>query len=272
MPGFANYDAIINALTTGKGQQKFFQKASITSVAAFWYRLWNAAGMPGAGVDPTPALQGQIPARDIAGALAQNNPISPATLHMLSFGAGGGTQGTLMIYDRLLHIGGISLTVNTLQTFTGTLAPSRHSDGIGNLLLLEITTASSATASTFTVTYTNEHDVTGRVATLVGGLIAVEPVNRCYFLALQAGDHGVKSVQSCQLGTAKTGGVANLIILNAAEIVCVPWVANSWTERDLVLQMANLPRILDDACLALMVLASTTSTGMIYGRLVAAEG
>jgi hypothetical protein len=73
------------------------------------------------------------------------------------------------------------------------------------------------------------------------------------------------------LGTAKTAGVANLILLNAAEIVCVPWVANSWTERDLVIQMANLPRILDDACLALMVLASTTSTGMIYGRLVAAE-
>ena len=271
MPGFANYDAIINALTTGKGQQKFFQKASITSVAAFWYRLWNAAGVPGAGVDPTPALQGQVPARDIAGALAQNNPISPATLHMLSFGAGGGTMGTLMIYDRLWHVGGISLTVNTLQTFTGVVAPSRHSDGIGNLLLVEITTASTATASTFTVNYTNEHDVSGRQATLVGGFVASEPVNRCYFLALQASDHGVKSVQSCQLGTAKTAGVANLILLNAAEIACVPWVANSWTERDLVLQMANLPRLLDDACLTLMVLASTTSTGMIYGRLVAAE-
>jgi len=268
MPGFATYDQIINALTTGKGQLQFFQKASITSVAAFWYRLWNAAGMPGVGVDPTPALQGQIPARNIAGALAQNNPTVPATLHVLSFGAGGGTLGSLMIYDRLWHVGGISLTINTLQSFTGVVAPSRHVDGINNLLVLEITTASTATASTFTVNYTDEHDA---AKTATWALIAAEPVNRCYFLSLAAGSHGIKSVQSCQLGTAKTAGVANLVLLNAAEIVVVPWVANQWTERDLVLQMANLPRVLDDACLALMVLASTTSTGAIMGRLQLAE-
>lgn len=268
MPGFATYDQIINALTTGKGQLIFFQKASITSVAAFWYRLWNAAGAPGPGVDPTPALQGQIPARNIAGALAQNNPIAPATLHMISFGSGGGTLGSLMIYDRLLHVGGISLTINSLQTFTGTLAPSRHSDGIGNQILVEITTATTATAATLTVTYTNTLDQT-KTATIT--LAAAEPVNRCYFLNLAAGDLGVKTLVSCQLSAAKTAGVANIALLNGAEIVVVPWVANQWTERDLVLQMANLPRVLNDACLTLMILASTTTTGIIFGRLQLAE-
>jgi len=268
MPGFANYDAIINALTTGKGQTKFFQKASITSVAANWYRLWLAAGMPGPGIDPTPALQGQIPARDIAGALAQNNPTSPATLHMLSFGAGGGTLGALMVYDRLLHVGGINLTINTLQSFTGTLAPTRHVDGVGNQILVELSAATTATASTLTVNYTNTLDQS-KAATL--SLAAAEPIDRCYFMKLVAGDLGVKTLVSAQLNTAKTAGTANIVLLNAAEIVVVPWVANSWTERDLVLQMANLPRLLDNACLALMVLASATSTGMIYGRLVAAE-
>ena len=169
MPGFANYDAIINALTTGKGQTKFFQKASITSVAANWYRLWLAAGMPGPGIDPTPALQGQIPARDIAGALAQNNPTAPATLHMLSFGAGGGTLGALMVYDRLLHVGGISLTINTLQTFTGTLAPTRHVDGVGTRILVELSAATTATASTLTVNYTNTLDQVQGGNSLVSG-------------------------------------------------------------------------------------------------------
>lgn len=204
----------------------------------------------------------------IAGAIPFNNPTSPATLHMLSFGAGGPTLGTLMLYDRLWHVGGISLTVNTLQTFTGVLAPTRHVDGVNNLLLIEITTATTATAATLTVTYTNTLDQT-KTATIA--LAAAEPVNRCYFLNLAAGDVGIKTIVSCQLSVAKTAGVANLVLLNAAEIVAVPWAANQWTERDLVLQMANLPRILDDAHLTLMVLASTTSTGIITGRLQLAE-
>jgi len=268
MPGFSNYDQIINALSTGKGQLLFFQKASITSVAAFWYRLWNAAGMPGAGSDPT-GLTGVVPTRATAGALGQNNPISPATLHMLSFGAGGGTMGLLMIYDRLWHVGGISLNSTSAQSISAPQGPTRHSDGIGNQLLVEITTAGGTTAATINVSYTNTDNVSGRTASIA--LPASVPVNRCYFLNLQAGDRGVKSVQSVTMSAAMGAGVANLVLLNAAEVVVVPWVANQWTERDLVLQMANLPRALDDACLALMVLASTTSTGIIYGRLQLAE-
>lgn len=268
MPGFASYDQIINALTTGKGQLTLFQKASITSVAAYLYRLWNAAGFPGAGVDPTPALQGAACTKALAGAIPFNNPTAPATLHMLSFGAGGPTLGTLMLYDRLWHVGGINLTINTLQPFTGVLAPSRHVDGVGNRLLVEITTATTATATTLTVNYTNTLDQS-KSATVA--LAAAEPMNRCYFLSLAAGDLGIKTVVSCQLSAAKTAGVANLVLLNAAEFVAVPWAANQWTERDLVLQMANLPRVLDNACLALMVLASATSTGVIMGRLQLAE-
>jgi hypothetical protein len=175
-----------------------------------------------------------------------------------------------MIYDRIWQVGGISLNTTEEQILTGITSPSRHSDGINNLLLVEITTAGGATATTLNVSYTNTDDVSGRIASIA--LPASVPVNRCYFLNLQSGDKGVKSVQSVTMSTAMGGGVANLVLLNASEIVVVPWVANQWTERDLVLQMANLPRVLNDACLALMVLASTSSTGIIYGRLQLAEG
>jgi hypothetical protein len=270
MTGFANYDQIINALTTGKGQLIFFQKASITSVAAFWYRLWTAAGFPGAGSEPSPALQGAVPTKDAAGALPIKNPISPAILHMLTFGAGGPALGSLMIYDRIWHVGGINLNINTLQSFTGTLAPTRHSDGIGNQLLIEITTVSGSTTTTITVNYTNTADQAKQATVTLPA--SAQPVNRVWFLSLASGDLGVKSVQSIQLSAATgAAGVANLVMFNSAETAVVPWAANQWTERDLVLQMANLPRILDDACLALMVLASATSTNVITGRLQLAE-
>ncbi len=270
MPGFSTYDQIINALTTGKGQLIFFQKASITSVAAYWYRLWNGAGFPGAGSEPSPALQGAVPTKDTLGAMPIANPTSPATLHMLSFGAGGPTLEALMLYDRIWHVGGINLNINTLQSFTGTLAPTRHSDGIGNELLIEVTTASGTTATTITVNYTNTLDQSKQAT--VTWPASAQPVNRAWFLSLAAGDLGVKSVQSVQLSAATgAAGVANLVMFNGAETVVVPWAANQWTERDLVLQMANLPRVLDNACLALMVLASATSTGVITGRLQLAE-
>lgn len=270
--GFTNYDQIINALTSGKGQLILLYKASITSVAAFWYRLWNATGFPSAGVDPTPALQGYAPTKATVGAIPFNNPISPATLHMLSFGAGGPTLGSLILYDRLWHVGGISLTSIVSQAFTGVLAPTRHTGGIGNLLALEITTATTGTSAvTITVTYTNTLDQTGRTATFTTPA-ATQPVNRVHLFNLQAGDVGVKSVQSIILSATMTAGVANLIMFNSAEVVIVPWFANMFTERDLVLQMTNLPRVLDDACLALMVMPSATSTGIIYGRLQLAEG
>lgn len=180
MPGFANYDAIINALTTGKGQLRFLNKASATSVIGFLYRLWNAAGNPAAGSEPSPALQGFAPTKDTIGAIPFNNPISPATLHMLSFGAGGVTLGSLILYDRLWHAGGISLTSITTQTFTGVLAPTRHTNGVGNKLALEITTATTGTSAvTITVTYTNTEDVTGRTATFTTPA-ATQPVNRVF--------------------------------------------------------------------------------------------
>jgi hypothetical protein len=189
---------------------------------------------------------------------------------MLSFGAGGATLGSLMIYDRLWHVGGINLNVNTLQTFTGVLAPTRHTDGVGNLLMIEVTTASGTTATTITVNYTNTLDQ-AKQATVTWPASA-QPINRVWFLNLAAGDAGVKSVQSIQLSAATgAAGVANLVMFNSAETAVVPWAANQWTERDLVLQMANMPRVLDDAHLALMVLASATSTGVIQGRLQLAE-
>jgi hypothetical protein len=272
MPGFASYDQIINALTTGKGQLFFLTKASATSVIGFLYRLWNAAGNPAAGSEPSPALQGFAPTKDTVGAIPFANPTAPATLHMLSFGAGGATLGSLILYDRLWHAGGISLTSVTTQTFTGVTAPTRHTNGIGNKLALEITTATTGTSAvTITVTYTNTLDQTGRTATFTTPA-ATQPVNRVHIFNLQAGDVGVKSVQSIILSGSMSAGVANLIMFNDAEIVVVPWFANMFTERDLVLQMANLPRVLDDACLALMVQPSTTSTGIIYGRLQLAEG
>ena len=88
--------------------------------------------------------------------------------------------------------------------------------------------------------------------------------------ALQAGDVGVQSVQSVTLGTA-TGTAGNFGLTIRRPIQHLPMVA------------ANIPQIFGyaetalsviptDACLEMLVLATTTSTGALQGMLAVAQG
>lgn len=269
--GFTSYNEIINALTTGsRSQYLSFMKSSITSVAGYWYRLWNATGYPGGGPDQIPALTGSILTSAISGSLYFNDPTSPRTLHMVSFGAGGPTAGTVLLYDRLWQVSGLVLTSTAKQLIYGISgSTTRHPDGSGSQILLEMAVATTATAANFFVNYTNSQGVAGRIASIP--LAAAEPINRCYFMTLQSGDNGVQSIQFASSSAAKTAGSVNLVLMNSESMVFIPFNANQFTERDLVLQMANLPRVLDDSCISFMVLASTTTTGVIQGRLVVAE-
>jgi len=268
--GFATYNDIINALSNGKGQAYWFYKKSPSGsgAAGIMMRLWNGVGFPTAGADPTPALQGAVPTKDTAGALPIANPISPATLHLLSMGAVGTSQAVLLLYDRLWHVGGIALNSNALQTFTGLTAPSRHADGIGNQLLLEITVAAGSTARDMTINYINTND---EAKSVVVNIPASAVINRVLMVGLAAGDRGVKSVQSVQLPTAMSAGTANLVMFNAMELIAVPFLVYVYTEKDLVLQSANLPRVADNACLSLMWLASASATPEFWGKIILAE-
>ena len=265
---FTSYDKIIEALAGTKGQHIFAHKVSITAVAGQMYRLWAAVGFPGAGSDPVD-LAGAACTKDTAGAIPFTNATGPATLHLLSLGAGGERTQTLMLYDRLLHAGAINLNTTDAQSFTGTTAPSRYTSGVGVLLLVEITGATGSTARTLSVSYTNTASASGRTATVA--IPASTPVDRCYLLGLQAGDTGVKSIEGASMSGAMGGGTANIVMV-APTIITVPYLTCQWSERDLVLQTANLPRVYDDACLAMMVIATTTTTGLVNARLVMAEG
>jgi len=270
--GFTTYNDIINALSSGKGQSFFWFKTCVTSPAAasIMMRLWNMAGWPPPGADPTPALSGIVPTSATAGAIPYTNPTGPATMHLLNVGGCCSLQAVIFLYDRLWHAGGINLNSASLQTITDAQAPTRHTDGLGNMLLVEISAAAGTTTKDLTINYTNTADAAKSVTV---NIPASAIINRVLLVGLAAGDKGVKSVQSVQLSGAMGGtGVANLVMYNISELQQIPCYANLYADRDLVVQVPNLPKLNDGACLATMFLSSASGANQfLFGRVMMAE-
>jgi hypothetical protein len=275
MPGFSSYDQIITALTGGKSQWLTYNKSSITTVANAVYSLWGAGGQPAAGVFGT-ALTGRTIDKTTTGAISYNNPTSPATMHAISMGGGSTVAlGSLLLYDRLAEypING-SVTSGTFSTQPA--LPARDANGATNgegvLMFAEndITGATSA-AVNLTVTYTNSGGTasrsTGAQAIVAGAVGRV--LRDQIWVPLQSGDTGVRTIQSYTLSATATSTKISIVL--ARPLCWLPiMTANAFVERDLVLQMANLPRIYDGTAFGLLLMTNTT-TSPVMGHIKIAE-
>lgn len=82
------------------------------------------------------------------------------------------------------------------------------------------------------------------------------------FLPKQAGDTGIKSIESFNWsgGTAYTGsGVVALCVARPLLDIALP-VTGMWSERDLVNQLPSMPQVLDGACLVWLLFGTGATT------------
>lgn len=259
-------DGLIAAVANGRTIQ--FQKASIGSLAASYWTLFRTAGMPGTG--PTAAgTSGVQMSSSTQGALPILAP--SAVSYCDTFECVNTAAGNILIADRLVEYGGFSAIVTTAQT-VGTLAlPSRATGATDVELWLEIFVATGATASgSVTASYTNSSGVSGRTATVIGGLPASAAASRMFPFALQAGDTGVQSVQTLTIGTSTaTAGNVGLVLRRTLLTGTVPQAnlgfQQGWAETSLQI-------IPDNACLEIFTLAFGTATGNMQGAISIAQG
>jgi len=271
--GFSSYDALIAAATAGKIQEIQFAKAMpLAGAAGQCVSLWEADSIPPAGGSGT-SLVGRSCSPSTTGALYFANPTAPDTLHLVNAQAfaSAANLGSLVLYDRLVDVGGISMTSTSPQTITMSALP-RFADGAGVQMFLEVTTNISG-APVFTIDYT---DQAGNAATTPSLTCAANSAGRFayssqVYIPLAAGDTGVQSVSGITLSVSGSAGVARLVL--AKPIATLPLLAAaSVTEKDYVTQTPKLPRLYDNHCLGLFLFCSGTSTGTIYGQLLAAAG
>jgi hypothetical protein len=259
--GSNSLDAAIAA-----AQQFPIIKANLTTKGAgLPQSLWKATGFPAAGANP-PVGAGGIPDRTTLGAL----PFASfgALLGYLSkFSLVSATAGTILLADRLWACSGLNGTLTTAQPINGATI-TRNTSGIGNQLWIECYTATGATASNLTVTYTNQSGVSGRTATIA--MQATPVAGQMVWVPLQAGDTGIQSVQSAILSASTaTAGDFGLTIINPIDLISCS-TANIAPPRG-VYDTGN-PIIDPNACLELYVLPSSNNTGLILGNISIAQG
>lgn len=249
-------------------------KASIASqVAGGFTALWRATGTPAQGAVPGAAARCT---NALTGCFGFTNPTSPARSYLARLFALSANSATdVQIHDRLAHMGGLSGTVTTAQTVnvdvTGTSDNIDNRRGDSNYSdvqwWLEWYTATGSTAVTATVTYTNAGGTSGRTTTV--SLAASMAASRRLAIIGNGGEF-IQSVQSVQLsattGTAGSFGVTATRLLAGISL----GLANSGMVADW--SMLGLPRVHDSACLEMLVVPSTTSSGALYGSSKLVQG
>lgn len=266
----------LDGIAAGMIPPVIFNKASQTSEGAgTFHSLWKAAGYPAAGSNP-PAFSagsGYTCDRTTAGALPFANPGSGETL-LAKLAAASSTVGTLILCDRLWTCSGFACNTTSTQTITtpGSI-PSRDANGASNgdgvEIWGEVYSAPGATGSTFTVSYTDQSGNTGNSATYTHPANA-ETAGQMVPFTLASGDTGVRAVASLAL-TPSTGTAGDFGISLIRRICSIPLnTANVGAILDG--GAVGWPNIYNDSCLFLMVMCSTTNTGLVLGEAAWSQG
>lgn len=273
MAAITDLSDLVNRMTGGNSgtpENIFAFKAfTIAGTADSWnagglYSTWLYDGFPGPGSAPGAAA---IPTSATAGAIPFTNPGGGRTKWLVQASAIAGDTsavGGLLLYDRLLHISGLSgttITAQNVQTSSPTPALTRYTGGTGNQIMVEIYTAIGTTARTITASYTNQAGTTGRTtpAFPIGGSSGgpTQDANACFILPLQAGDTGVRAVESVTI-SASTGTAGNF---GVNIIHPLSWLLPNYSggnaQRDFTVGPGGLPEIQTNACLATAVVALT---------------
>jgi hypothetical protein len=268
------YDEIINARTGGKGEDVAVSKASITTVDATYASLFRAAGAPAGVGTYTNIPGGAAPDRTNVGAwsLGLTSPISPDKKYLLTLGlTHASAVNMIILLDLLVAAGNIDANVATNQTINST-ALTRYTGGAGVLMAFEVTTQLGATPANLNVnSYTNQAGATARatgaVAMTASAIVQrLQPVALGPFMQLQAGDYGVRSVETLVLSAGMGAGVLALnLYMPLAFIPGVP--GNVYFERDSTIQVDGITELVSTAggvlgCLTAYVLANGSSTGI----------
>lgn len=263
-----------NALAGMQAARYFAKGVTGTMVAGRPWSLWAIGGNPGAGSFDT-TLAGvalSSTSAQVNGQIPFTNPVS-GNSYLARFQAGATIAGTLLLCDRLWHNGGFTITSNTAQTVNSATWPARDlagtTNGDGVLLGLEISAAAGAAAPTITVAYTNSGG-TGSRSAVNSFATANSPAAGSFFpIGLQAGDTGVRSVQSLTLSASWVSGTMNLVayrVLAALELTgaFVPNAIDAVTGGFQQLHNGSVP--------FLIFIPSTTTTSNISGQMIVTQG
>ena len=277
MAGFANARALSDAQDLGQYLYASFRKqATQTTGAGVWFDLSMSPGNPAPNyyigspnvfVPMKQSTDGGIRHGGNVGQLGKKKflrkfmALTSETLPV-----------SCLLLDYLGFYGFIDESVLDEQVMDNTARLTRYSDGKG-VQLMPVVVAGHTGGQPFTVKYTNQDGVTGRVTQavtmgtqVVNGTIlhsqqaGTDYVNNGPFLPLQTGDTGVRAVESVTIGGIGDVGLFALALVKPLATFSLFGI-DAATEVDYLTDMASMPEIKDDAYLNLIALPNATLAG-----------
>lgn len=257
----------------------FMKTGTAADATGYWYCTSKDAGFPGAWAVGTPGVNGRVTdgtnSADF-GCFPIANP-SVGANYLTEVNMAASVNQTHLLFDVLWVNSGLGITTTGAQAITTPTLPSRDINGTTNgegcaiAILCTAAVGLAAVASNATVTYTNSDGTGSRTATLsaiVGSQAPATPViGTLIWFNLQAGDKGVRSIQSISLNTSWVSGSISLMItrdiatigttipnVNAQKIIGTPGI-----------------RLYNGTCLLHCNLASATTATFYAGELVVME-
>lgn len=288
--------AAINAGKTWRGD--FFKLSGAAAhVAGNGYDLSQFGGNPFAGTYAGTALNAQVPDELSGWTLYHGGNVSADIKNVINACAtavgSNSAPGVLFLQDIALYYPGIDLKSTSLQTMVNGTALTRWTNGKGLKASIIVTTQSGGTpASTPVLSSFNYRDQDDNDGALTGvgtinftaGAAGIPPVGKIVhaapaanhpglWLPLNAGDSGIKRVNSMQLSTAYTGSTTTTgVIVLSKTILSIPLGAvGSPSERN---YLSMMPKIPDGAALSFFYFpgAAVAANSVFQGNLDFAWG
>jgi len=276
---FGNFADVSDAEVAGRYRIYSWRKVPTqTTASGIWFDLSMSPGNPVPNYYASSPLGAKRLAQSTDGGIFHGADVAPYTKHLKRLtGISLTTTAVplpMILCDYLLYYPFIDMSVTDVQPMVQTETLSRYTDGAG-VQMMAVEVAAQIGGSTFTVSYTNQDGTSGRTTptltcntqTSTGTIITTAPATRGTagpFLPLQAGDSGVRSVDSVTFISGDVGLITIVLVKPIATFQIYDVTAAS--ESDYAVGFTSLPEVKPDAYLNFICYPSgTVSSAQILG-------
>lgn len=279
MSGFANVRDLVDVEVDGRSKYVSYRKVpAVVTGAGTWYDYSMAPGNPAPQYYAAAPLTAQVLARSTDGGIQHGGNVAPERKYARRMtaivSAAAGAPQRVKLCDYLLFYPFVDMGTSESQLMTNVQTLTRYADGAGVQIMAILVAPHSLVGDSFFVTYTNSAGVAGRVTPLhtmstaiaVNGTILTTQQSGTGrigpFLALQAGDTGVRSIEAVQCTAGTDVGLFTLVLVHPLADVTVRGI-DAPTEKDWYLHAGGkVPRVVDDAYLNFITCPNGSLTGV----------
>lgn len=286
------YD-VVNAELQGRVRNYIWRKTpSQTTTIGVWFDLAMSPGMPTPKYwfDAAPLIAKAI-YQSTDGGFYHGQNVSPSEKYLRLIRSGAHSTSTTnaapinaILMDYLLYYPSIDDGTLDEQIMDNTVTLPRYTDGKG-VQIMAVTTGVRTGGQSFTVKYTNQDGVTGKIskpatqnaATFIGAITNSDRAvngSASWMIPLADGDTGVRKVESVTMAGIDVGLFSIILVKPLAQIcfresqISTAGTINTPNEKDFLIPTGELPRIYDDAFLGMIVLPQASlATTILSGEL-----